>query len=169
MPCFHRRAQEPFRGFLPFSSAALLRSLAPSQISLVGADGGSESPLELQIRFLLMKRRRSSLLRSKTLRFVYVFYFGKFGQSCLSINQPEVEQEEESFLLISLDEVKAFYVGLAASRAGRLPVQSPPQPPRTRTPCQHETFGKVMASLCHGHRSACMLQSFPFPEPPFAC
>lgn len=68
---------------------------------------------------------------TKTVRFVYFFYFyfGEYGQSHLSINQPEVEQEEESSLLTPLDEVKAFHVGLAASRAGRLPVQSLPQGP----------------------------------------
>lgn len=93
--------------------------------------------------------------------YFFYFYFGGYGQSHLSISQPEVEQEEESSLLISLDEVKAFHVGLAASRAGRLPVQSPSQAPRTRTPCQHETLGEMTASLCHGRRSTCMLQSLP--------
>lgn len=55
---------------------------------------------------------------------LYVFYFRRYGQSYLSINEPEVE--EEAFLLISLDEVEAFHIGLAASRAGGLLVQVPP-------------------------------------------
>lgn len=86
-----------------------------------------------------MKRRRL-LLCTRTIQFVYGFYFGRHGQSCSSVNQPAGEEEEESFLLISLDKVKAFQLGLAASTAG-------PQYKGHKNQDSMPSFGRMTTSL----------------------